>query len=74
MFPLFGVYAVAPGLQCGVPGGVGDVGDYDGPRRARGWGRGMRGVRLSVRRAAPRRGGEAFIKLALSQHRAIIAE
>lgn len=52
LFSLFGVYAVAPGLQCGVPGGVGDVGDDDGPgrvkgpRKTRGWGR--RGEKLSL--------------------------
>lgn len=55
LFPLFGVYAVAPGLQCGVPGGVGYVGDYDGLRTARE----NEEVRSSVRR------GE---KLSLSLH------
>lgn len=65
LFPLFGVYAVAPGLQCGMPGGVGD---YDGPGEEGG----KRGKRGSEVVGAP--GREAFIKLALSLHRAIIAE
>lgn len=59
-----------------MPGGDGDVGDYDddglggarGTRKMRGWGRRC----AASRRTAP--GREAFIKLALSQHRAIIAE
>lgn len=74
LFPLFGVYAAAhaagaasacPATALGAGGGVGV--DYDGPLRKAGV-RGARGELVGVL------GREAFIKLALSQHRAIIAE
>lgn len=73
LFPLFSVYAAAPGdysAACLAAAlGVGDVGGV-GATIAPATNEGIRGRDEEVR--SP--GREAFIKLALSQHRAIIAE